>query len=346
MEYQSLIAENSLKQAIECLEKNDIKMACVTDKLDRVIGTVTDGDIRRALIRGFSLTDSVASVMNDDPVVAHIGDSEDYIQNLMRVNEHRYIPVLNDEEHLERIEVENSSLRPQKKNNWVLLMAGGYGKRLRPHTDNVPKPMLQVGGAPMLEHIILSFVRSGFSRFCISVHYLAEAIIEYFGDGSRWGVQIAYVREEHPLGTAGAIGLMNENLDDPFIIMNGDILTKVDFTELLKFHENNDATVTLCVREHSIQVPYGTVDVNGEGLVALTEKPSYSFFINAGIYVVAPEIRKELDGVTARDMPDLINDLMSDGGKIAVFPIHEYWADLGGIDDFMKAQRDFVEIFE
>lgn len=335
-----------IREAIGCIESNNAKIVFVVDESSRLVGTVTDGDIRRAILGGKNVDATVAEIMNSSPAVASLNDSRKKIQRLMKEKDHRYIPVVDSHYRIQRVEKISDYLMNDTKENLVFLMAGGFGKRLRPLTDDIPKPMLKVGNKPILECILENFIESGFSKFCITVHYKAEMIQKYFGDGTRWNVEIRYTQESKPLGTAGALSLLWEKPTNPVIVMNGDILTKVNFDNLLDFHIEHQSVATLCVREHHFQVPYGTVEVEGHQVIQLIEKPSYEFFINAGIYVLEPEVVVGLARNEYKDMPNLLNDLRQIERKVSVFPIHEYWLDMGGANEYEQAQLDYIHQFQ
>ena len=222
-------------------------------------------------------------------------------------------------------------------------MAGGFGKRLRPLTNTCPKPMLRVGDKPILELILEGFVNAGFHRFYISTHYMPEQIRDHFGDGSQWNVSIKYIHEETPLGTGGALGLLpHEEIDLPLFMMNGDILTNLNYLSLLAFHEEHGGKATMCVREFDYQVPYGVIEADGHRAKAMVEKPVYTFNVNAGIYLLSPELVKRVTPGTQVDMPTLLEQEMADGHAVNLYPLKEYWLDIGQVDDFQRAQQDVI----
>jgi NDP-sugar pyrophosphorylase family protein len=225
-------------------------------------------------------------------------------------------------------------------------MAGGFGTRLRPLTDNCPKPMLKVGDKPILEILVRSFIKAGFVNFYISTHFMPEQIHEYFGNGSGLGVNIVYVHEDSPLGTGGALGLLPDDLPKnlPLIMINGDVLTTVDFKRLLTFHNENQADATMCVREYDYQVPYGVINGEGNKITSMVEKPIQRFFVNAGIYIVSPKVIQSVPANHKIDMPTLLEQHMQKTDNILMFPIHEYWLDIGRMDDFKRAQMDIYTL--
>ena len=220
-------------------------------------------------------------------------------------------------------------------------MAGGFGTRLQPLTDHSPKPLLTVGNKPILETILDQFIEAGFHNFYISTHYKAEMLREHFGNGSEWNVTINYIHEDKPLGTAGALGLLPDDLPDmPILMMNGDLLTKVNFSELVQFHLENGGEATMCVREYDFQVPYGVITANDHKVASIIEKPTHKFFVNAGIYVLNSEIIKRIDANSYLDMPHMLQEYIDVGGQVNIFPVHEYWLDIGQMEQFEQAQQD------
>lgn len=330
---------------LEIIDKNARQIALVADESDKLLGTVTDGDIRRGLLKGRALQDPISIIMNPFPTVASPYDTRDNILALMKIKQINQIPIVDEEGRIVHVEVLNDLLRPTKKDNWVVLMAGGLGTRLYPLTHDCPKPLLKVGNKPLLETILQSFIDQGFHKFYISVKYKAEMIQEYFGDGSDWGITIQYLQEKDSLGTAGALSLLPEKPSEPFFVMNGDLLTKVNFEQLLDFHKTYQAKATMCVREYDHQIPYGVVKLDKQRLVSLEEKPTQRFFVNAGIYVLSPEIVERIPHNQYFDMPSLFDLLMEEDQHTIAFPIREYWLDIGRMADFERANVEFAEVF-
>jgi NDP-sugar pyrophosphorylase family protein len=228
-----------------------------------------------------------------------------------------------------------------KYQNPIFLMAGGFGTRLRPLTDNCPKPLLKVGDKPILEILLNSFIKAGFENFYISTHYLPEMIRDYFGDGSKWNIKITYVHEETPLGTGGALGLLPDSAPKlPLILINGDVLTNVDFERVLEFHNKHNSAATMCVRDYEYQVPFGVINGDGNKIISMVEKPIQRFFVNAGIYVVSPEVWCSVEQNSRIDMPSLLEQFIAKESNVLMFPIHEYWLDIGRIEDYNRAQVD------
>ncbi|HGY9583144.1 nucleotidyltransferase family protein [Vibrio harveyi] len=337
-----LSPSQAIKTALEIIDSEALRVALVVADDNRLLGVVTDGDIRRGLLAGKGLDSPVSEVMNSNPITAKASSSREELIELMNKLDILFIPLIDDGK-LTGLETLHGALvdKPSYENP-VFIMAGGFGTRLRPLTDSCPKPMLKIGNKPILETVIRNFVKAGFVNFYISTHYMPEQIINYFGDGSDLGIKINYVHEDEPLGTGGALGLLPESLpaDLPLILMNGDVLTKVDFQRLLDFHQENQADATMCVREYDYQIPYGVINGEGNKVTSMVEKPIQRFFVNAGIYVVSPRVINSVPKNFRVDMPTLLERHMEERDNVLMFPIHEYWLDIGRMDDFNRAQAD------
>lgn len=334
--------DSSIRDALEIINNEALRVALVVDKNQYLLGVVSDGDIRRGLLKNLSLAEPVSLVMNTSPTIAKIGTQREALIRLMEKKNILCIPLLDETGKIVGLETLHSALHRPNYQNPVFIMAGGFGTRLRPLTDNCPKPMLKIGNKPILETVIRSFIKAGFVNFYISTHYMAELIQNHFGDGSELEVSITYVHEESPLGTGGALGLLPKDLPEglPLIMMNGDVLTNVDFQRLLEFHVRHDADATMCVREYDYQIPYGVINSDGNKITSMVEKPIQRFFVNAGIYVVSPRVIQSVEKNQKIDMPTLLEHHMQERNNILMFPIHEYWLDIGRMDDFNRAQID------
>jgi len=336
--------ELKIEDVLSIIDKEALQLALVVDNNRTLLGIITDGDIRRALIQKKSLDTPLVEIMNNSPTVAEFGATKKELQALMERKKLLAIPLIKSGK-IVGLETLHHLLHKPKYENPIFIMAGGFGTRLKPLTDNCPKPLLKVGDKPILETVLLQFIRSGFYKFYISTHYLPEMIQEHFGDGSRWNVSIEYVYEDSPLGTGGALGLLPDSLPDlPLIMINGDVLTNLDFSKLLSFHNNNIGDATMCVREYEYQVPYGVVEHEGPIVKSMVEKPMYRFLVNAGIYIIAPVIIKSVAENTIIDMPTLLENNIAEGKTVLNFPIHDYWLDIGRIDDFNRAQVDILNL--
>lgn len=333
--------DTPLETAIATLDEGGQRIVLVVDDDERLQGTLTDGDVRRALLRHQPLTTPVGEVMCIRPQVAQLQWSREKILSVMESTRLLHLPVVDAVGRVVGLETLHELLDKKPIDNPVFLMAGGFGKRLYPLTQDCPKPMLKVGDKPILELILQSLADVGFHRFYISTHYLPEIIRDYFGDGSRWGVSIQYVHEDVPLGTGGALGLLPRGeVGLPMILMNGDLLTRVDYRSLLEFHQRHQGTATLCVREYESQVPYGVIQSEGHRITQIVEKPVQRFFISAGIYVLSPELIGRVVPGERIDMPTLLEQEIVAGRDVNMFPVHEYWLDIGRMDDFHRAQEE------
>ena len=279
-----VLPETKIQNAIEIIDRCCLQIAIVVDSDGRLLGTVTDEDICRGILKGIPLNDPVERIMNPHPVTIPAITDKKSILPILRANKLRHLPVVDDAGHIIGIERLDDLIESPKNENWVVVMAGGMGKRLRPLTKDCPKPMLQVGDKPVLETILNQFMSQGFYKFCFCVHYKSEKIRDYFQDGSKWGAEIHYIDEEKPMGTVGSLSLFPFQTDRPILIINGDILTKVSFNQLIDFHFRHQALATVAVATYDYQVPYGVVKANKDRLIGFEEKPVYANFVNAFTY--------------------------------------------------------------
>ena len=328
------------------IDEGAIQVAIIADEQDRLQGVVTDGDIRRGILEDLDLDTPVSSVMNEEPITARPQEDRESLIDTMRARRVHQIPLVDRDGRVVGIEVLDDLLEPEARPNPVVLMAGGLGTRLRPLTEDCPKPLLEVGDKPILETILEGFIAHGFHRFYVSVNYKAGMIEDYFGDGSDWGVDICYVHEEERLGTAGPLSLFPERPSESMIVMNGDLLTKLNYAHLLDFHREHGATATMCVREHEMQVPYGVIETDDQYMESIEEKPTERNFVNAGIYVLEPETLDYVPENEFFDMPDLFKRLIDRGKSATVFPVREYWQDVGRKEDFHRVNGEYEEVFD
>ncbi len=337
-----LSPEATIKDALRVIDSEGLRVALIVDLKQKLLGVVTDGDIRRSLLKGKNLEAPLIDVMNSSPLTAPIDAEKSELISVMNENDLLFIPLLEGDVLVGLETLHGALVDKPTYLNPVFIMAGGFGTRLRPLTDNCPKPMLKIGDKPILETVIRSFIKAGFVNFYISTHYLPEHIQRHFGNGSELNVNINYVHENSPLGTGGALGLLPADLpkDLPLIMINGDVLTNVDFQRLLEFHNDNDADATMCVREYDYQIPYGVINGEGNKITSMVEKPIQRFFVNAGIYVVSPRVIHSVPANHKIDMPTLLEQHMNERENVLMFPIHEYWLDIGRMDDFNRAQVD------
>lgn len=330
----ALILESAtLKEAAENLTKSSLKICLIIDEGSKLVGTISDGDIRRGLLRGVTLASSIQEIVKKNPLVVPTGISKDLIRQIMAANQIQQIPEVDGENRVLALHTWDEFYTPKVLDNSMVIMAGGKGSRLRPHTEACPKPMLPVGGKPMLEHIVERAKLDGFSNFIFAVHYLGHMVEDYFGDGSRFNVKIEYLKENEPLGTAGALSLLINKINAPFIVTNGDVITDIRYGELLDFHIRHDAMATMAVRLHEWQHPFGVVQMNGLEITGFEEKPINRTHINAGVYALNPSALSILEKNTHCDMPTLFERLQAQSDRIVAYPMHEPWLDVGSPDE-------------
>lgn len=335
-------AEQTLLETMKIIDDTSLQFAVVVNKENQLLGTVTDGDIRRSILRGEELNTCIYNVMNKIPVFAYEYNTRNECLDILKKYNLKQLPIINKEKQLVNVifkEIRNH----QEENNSVILMVGGLGARLRPLTDNIPKPMLKVGDKPILEIIIEGFKQYGYTNFILSVNYKKEMIQNYFQSGEAFGVNITYIEETKRMGTAGALSMLPERPTKPVFVMNGDLLTQVNFDQLMQFHKEQEAVATMCVREYEYQIPYGVIKTEGANLVSIHEKPIHKNFVNAGIYVLNPEAFDYIPKDVYFDMPTLFETIIADNKVATIFPIREYWLDIGRLDDFEKANLDYGE---
>lgn len=337
-----LAAEDTIKDAMIKFDSATTKLVLIVSKDYVLQGTITDGDIRRAILKKFPIDTPLKLVMNESPKTLTASGNHASAKKLMNLYGIPAIPQLDNKKRVYNLLGIDTTAH--KRDNAVLIMAGGFGKRLKPLTDNCPKPMLKVGGKPILENIIEQFISSGFYNFYISTHYLNEQIEDYFGDGSDFGVNINYIRESTPLGTAGSLSLLPDCVKDKSIIMmNGDLLTQINFENLLAYHDNEQSDISVAVREYKVQIPFGVIEHDSSNITEITEKPEKNYFINAGIYCISPNILKSIKPNISFDMPELISKSIKGNKSTKMYPIHEYWLDIGRMNDFEQAQSDILK---
>ena len=323
------------------------KIALVVDGDQKLLGTVTDGDVRRGILSGVDAHSPVSMIMNVNPIKAKPSDDRKLILSIMKKNNLCQIPVVDDAGCLLGLDTLDEFEFSPRRENMVLLMAGGFGSRLQPLTNECPKPMLKVGGRPILETIILNFIESGFKEFIISLNYKGDMIRGHFADGHDLGVSIQYIEEDERLGTAGSLRLLPEIQNSrPIIVMNGDVLTKVNLDHFLDFHASNHSKATMGIREYNFQVPYGVLKLDQHRIIQIEEKPVHNFFVNAGVYVLDQDVLNCLPDERRFEMPGLFKQLMKAGHHTVAFPIREYWLDIGQPDNLKQAHGDFKDVFE
>lgn len=343
---KTLVRPNiSIRDALVLLNQTALQILLVVEEDNKLLGTITDGDIRRGLLKGMGLDEAIESIVYLTPTVANINESnQEIIQKAVARKLHQ-IPIVDSEHRVVGLKEIDELLKPETKPNRVVLMVGGLGTRLYPLTKDTPKPMLKVGDKPILQTIVERFASYGFVNIVMCVNYKAEAIQAYFGNGEKFGVHIEYVLEQERMGTAGALSLLKAKPNEPFFVMNGDLLTNVNFESLLAYHQSNHAIATMCVREYDFQVPYGVVNIQDQKITAIVEKPVHKFFVSAGIYMLSPESLAAIPQGQFFDMPSLFEKLIDSNQNTLSFPIHEYWLDIGRMNEYEQANREYSEVF-
>ena len=335
----------TIKQAMQTIDQGAKKFVLVVDEAGKLIGSLTDGDIRRGLLNDLPLTAPIIDLINYSPIAfQQDADNQSVIQRA-KDNGVTEIPVIDEQGMLIGLEPVATLQANTPKSNKVVLMVGGKGTRLRPLTNDIPKPMLQVGDRPILLTIIENFKKHGFDQFLLSVSYKSEVIMDYFGDGSKFGVSIEYIFEQKRMGTAGALGYMRDHLTEAFFVMNGDLLTNVNFDHMLTFHHQQNSIATMGVREYDYQVPYGVVKVEDNQIVGIEEKPVQQFYVNGGIYVLDPKMLGLVPQDTFFDMPTLFEKAIEKQYKSVAYPIRQYWLDIGRMEEFEKANNEYSGVF-
>ena len=335
----------TIKEALEIIDSGAMQIALVVDDNDKLIGTLTDGDIRRGILRGLDLDSSIETIVFKEPAVAKISSTKEEILKLALSRKLHQIPIVDDNGIVLDLKEIEELVEPKIKTNRVILMVGGLGTRLRPLTQDTPKPMLKVGNKPILQTIVERFAEYGFVNITMCVNFNASIIRDYFGDGKEFGVNIDYVLEQKRMGTAGALSLLKERPSEPFFVMNGDLLTNVNFEHILNYHTLNKATATMCVREYDYEVPYGVVKMNDNKIIEIAEKPVQKFFVSAGIYMLSPEILDIIPQDEFYDMPTLFEKAIAQDKNVISFPIHEYWIDIGRLEEYQKANEEYAKVF-
>ncbi len=337
--------QHTILHALEVLNLAGTKFVAIVDENRKILGSLTDGDIRRGLLRGIQVHATVEEVMNRSPKTLPVNTPKSEISKIMKENDIFHLPLVDSENIIADIMSVHEIEQVDRRENHVVLMAGGLGSRLAGLTVDCPKPMLKVGGKPILETIIEVFKKQGFYKFIISVNYKSEMIESFFKDGRDFDVEISYIKEHTRLGTAGALSLYESN-GLPFIVINGDVLTKVNFTDLMDFHIQNKNSATMCLRQYEHQIPFGVVVTDQDRVVKIEEKPLRRYFVNGGIYVLSPDVLKHVPQQTYCDMPSILEKLIEKESRVGAYPFHEYWIDVGSLDDYERAFSEFLEVFK
>jgi len=347
IDHLKLTTNSTIKEALQIIDSGAVKFAIVVDKDNILLGTITDGDIRRAILDGKTLKCSIKDIYFKTPIVVNTNNTKEEIINICTSKKIYQIPVVDEDNKVVGIKILDELLKPKEYKNRVVLMVGGLGTRLRPLTDTTPKPMLPVGGKPILQTIVEKFVNYGFVNIIMCVGYKSNIIQDFFEDGSKFGANIEYVLENKRMGTAGALTLLHnkQKPTEAFFVMNGDLLTNVNFENMLDFHLSQDAKATMCVREYDFQVPYGVVNIEKGKIKSIIEKPLHKFFVSAGIYMLNSSCINMIPKDEFYDMPTLFEEMIKSQDKTVSFPIREYWLDIGRIDEYEKANVEYKEVF-
>jgi dTDP-glucose pyrophosphorylase len=344
----TISADGSIRDVMECIDRSGQGIALVLDTERRLIATLTDGDIRRAILAGLNLDLPVNDLLSirqpefpDGPITAPVNTPDAELLHTMNEKGVRQVPLVDHDGRVVDIALLSELVKEYELPLRAVVMAGGFGTRLRPLTDDVPKPMLPVGDRPLLELIVEQLQQAGIRQVNMATHYKSEVISDHFRDGQDFGVEIRYVNEDQPLGTVGALSLIEES-DEPILVVNGDILTRLDFRAMLNFHKENNADLTIAIKQYEFRVPYGVVETNGISVLGIAEKPLVRHFINAGIYLLNGSVKKLIPNGQAYDIPELIDRLLSEQRNVVCFPIREYWLDIGKSDQYDQANGDIA----
>jgi len=330
----------TIENALKVIDSGAVKIALVVDHRNQLLGTLTDGDIRRGLLRKKTLDDTIEDVYKTKPLTAHYNEPKEGLLRICADNKVSQLPIIDDKNKVVSLFVlDQVHIRKQYGNN-VILMAGGLGSRLRPLTNEIPKPMLRIAGKPILQNIVEGFVAHGFTNFIMCLGYKPECIKDHFGDGKTFGASIDYIIEDKRMGTAGALTLLKKKLKKPFFVMNGDLLTDVNFAQMLDFHAENHSNATMCVHKYDVEVPFGVVHIDNENICSIEEKPVHSFFVNSGIYILDPDYVDLIPKNQFYDMPSLFQRIILEKGNVVSFPLTKYWMDIGRLSDYEKAKNE------
>ncbi|MDB3938922.1 nucleotidyltransferase family protein [Candidatus Pelagibacter sp.] len=334
----------TIKQAMKIISDGTLKIAIAVNKKGQLLGTLTDGDIRRGFLNGLNINSSVKSIIFKKPIIAKKEDNEENMLKVALSKQIYQIPVVDKNRKVIGLHILDEFIKLKNKSNKVVIMAGGKGMRLRPLTKNIPKPMLKVGKKPILQTIVEKFKESGYTNFVICVNYKSQIIKDYFRDGKSFGVKIEYIHEKKRMGTAGALSLFKKKPKEPFFVINGDLLTNLDFEKMFDYHNKYNSKATMCVKEYNIDSPYGEVNLKGENIESIEEKPKHKFFVNAGVYILDP---KCINLIPKKyfDMPSLFKKIITKKYKTVSFPLGEYWLDIGRFNDYKKANLEFFTKF-
>ena len=335
---------DTIQEIMRRLNTAAMEIVLVVNDKGALVGTITDGDIRRGMLAGIDADQPVSLIMSRNPVTVPLGTSHQDMLNIMRQKSIRHLPIVDNEQRPVRLERMEFIVDDLTTGQGAIVMAGGQGQRLRPLTENTPKPLLPVAGRPILDRILDGLRDSGIEDVVLSVNYLGDRIRDHVGDGSAHALNVNYVAEQQRLGTAGALSLLRPRPKQPFLVMNGDLLTGVHYDKLLQFQREHDHTLVMCVRRQQTQIQYGVVDIRDGCVTGVREKPTVEHFINAGIYVLKPSCIDLIPQTRYFDMTDLVEAVLTHGGTVGAFPIYEYWRDIGRPEDLQAAALEHMDV--
>ncbi len=341
LQYLCITPDQPIREALSLIDRNEKGIVLVVDAERRLLGTITDGDIRRAILAGTVIEEPVKVLLIEragPPVTAPVGTDRVNLLRLMQERRVRQMPLLNGDRHIVDLVMLDDLMPNHTPPLQAVIMAGGLGMRLRPLTETMPKPMLPIGDRPLMERTVEKLRHAGIRQVSIATCYMGEKIVEHFGDGHTFGVDLSYVAEDFPRGTAGALALLPQP-QETLLVINGDIMTDVDFRAMHAYHQEHQAALTVGVRKFEMSVPYGVIESSGTFVSGIKEKPRLSFFVNAGIYLLEPGVHQHIPADQRFDMTDLIQLLLDMGQPVVSFPIIEYWLDIGQHADYAQAQE-------
>lgn len=340
-----LNTESSLLDTLRAIDDSALEIALIVDAGRRLLGTVTDGDIRRGLLRGTPLDAPIRLLMNQKPVTAAVSTPDDELLYIMSQRSIKHLPLIDTKYRVMGLKRLQELIAKRPRPNWAVIMAGGRGKRLGTLTDSVPKPLLPVGDQPLLGTIVRQIQRHGINKIFVTVHYKSEMVISYLRSLAADGLDLEILEERESLGTAGGLRLLPERPRHPLLLMNGDLLTSVNLGNLIDYHTASGRRLTVCTREFNFQIPYGVLTMKGAALADIEEKPAQKLVINAGIYVLDPEVLRALDNGGPIDMPEIIKNTLPDSSGVGCFPLSEFWLDIGNPSEYQRAQAEYAARF-
>lgn len=338
-----LIKQNTtILETLKVIDEAAVEIALVVNEQQKLIGTVTDGDIRRGLIRGAQLNETISGLMNPSPITAELNTSDDELLFMMTNRSIKHLPIVAADGRVIRLVLLNDLVAGKKRPNIAVIMAGGLGSRLGDLTKETPKPLLPVGGRPIISIIVDQLRKHGITDIFVSINYKADKIKAYFNENKVPNTNISYLEEKEFLGTAGSLSLLKQREDNDIIVINGDILSPINFASLLDFHKNSGKSMTICTREFNLQIPYGVLQMKGNELISIEEKPSQNMFINAGCYILAPNLLRHIPYNKRFDMPQLIDIALKQEKGVCCYPVSDFWLDIGSPKDYHKAGKSGI----